>query len=137
MLRLKAERVLDILKKMKPLARTESVAKSIDKAISEVKKDLAKGSYRDWSSWLSGTFAEKASELGDLEVARYAKLPPGVSRVDAYREYLKDVGEMEARLTEARSYLSPEARKSIPPWETLDKMLKKEKLSPKEGVDCS
>ncbi|MBE9593579.1 MAG: hypothetical protein IMF19_08870, partial [Proteobacteria bacterium] len=40
--------------------------------------------------------------------------------------YFRDPGEIEARLTEYRSGLSTEQRKTIPPWESLDNMLRDE-----------
>jgi len=45
---------------------------------------------------------------------------------DAYENYMKDPGEMEARLASKRMEMTPEQRKSEPPWETLEKMLEDE-----------
>ncbi|HNS71728.1 MAG TPA: hypothetical protein PKK07_03325, partial [bacterium] len=42
---------------------------------------------------------------------------------DAYENYMKDPGEMEARLASRRMEMSAEQRKEIPPWETLDNMM--------------
>jgi hypothetical protein len=42
---------------------------------------------------------------------------------DAYENYMKDPGEMEARLASRRMEMSAKQRKEIPPWETLDNMM--------------
>lgn len=52
---------------------------------------------------------------------------------DIYKEYLKDPGEMEARLASARLNMDNKLRDATPPWETLDKMLEKEGLEIKAG----
>lgn len=44
----------------------------------------------------------------------------------AREAYLKDPGEMEARLAERRMSMSPRLRKAEYPWKTLDKMLMEE-----------
>lgn len=41
----------------------------------------------------------------------------------AFENYLKDPGEMEARLASERMEMTAEQRKSEPPWETLDTLL--------------
>jgi len=46
----------------------------------------------------------------------------------AYRKYQSLTGESEARLTEARLNMTDKQRKAEPPWETLEKMMKKEGL---------
>jgi len=43
-----------------------------------------------------------------------------------FEKYMKDPGEMESRLAEARMNMTAEQRKAEPPWETLDKMLMEE-----------
>lgn len=41
----------------------------------------------------------------------------------SFDNYMKDPGEMEARLTEKRMNMTAEQKKAEPPWETLDTML--------------
>ncbi|MBU2060180.1 MAG: hypothetical protein KKB38_20915, partial [Gammaproteobacteria bacterium] len=45
------------------------------------------------------------------------------TRETAFESYMKDPGEMEARLSEKRREMTAEKRKRIPPWETLDRLL--------------
>jgi hypothetical protein len=52
---------------------------------------------------------------------------------DPLTEYMKYPGEMEARLTTRRLDMTPKERKEIPPWETLDRMLKEESLTRESG----
>jgi hypothetical protein len=47
----------------------------------------------------------------------------------AAESYMKDPGEMEARLTEQRMNISAENKKKIPPWITLDIMLENEGIT--------
>lgn len=44
-------------------------------------------------------------------------------KTSAFENYMKDPGEMEARLASARMEMTAEKRKKTPPWETLDSML--------------
>jgi hypothetical protein len=46
----------------------------------------------------------------------------------AHERYMKDPGEMEARLSEKRREMTAEQKKAEPPWETLDTMLDSEGL---------
>jgi hypothetical protein len=67
---------------------------------------------------------KKAQSLGEGKtisdaLSRYHK-------ESAFERYMKDPGEMEARLSEYRRSLTPKQRRDIPPWETLDMMLKEE-----------
>ena len=48
---------------------------------------------------------------------------------DPHENYMKDPGEMEARLSEKRMKMTPEQRKAEPPWETLETMLIKENIN--------
>lgn len=48
--------------------------------------------------------------------------------------YMRVPGEMEARLTSYRSKLNAKQRKIIPPWDSLDQMLKEEGIIQSEGL---
>ena len=49
--------------------------------------------------------------------------------LSAFENYMKDPGEMEARLASIRMEMTPEQRKAEPPWETLETMLIRENIS--------
>jgi hypothetical protein len=51
------------------------------------------------------------------------------SKETPFENYMKDPGEMEARLASERMSMTPEQRKATPPWETLDKMLQSEEFT--------
>lgn len=50
-------------------------------------------------------------------------------KTSAFDRYMKDPGEMEARLASKRMDMTAEERKAEPPWETLDKMLSAEEFT--------
>jgi hypothetical protein len=54
--------------------------------------------------------------------------------IRAFGNYLKNPGELEARLTTKRRYMDESQRKSEAPWETLEKMTKEEFNEYSEGI---
>lgn len=62
-----------------------------------------------------------------------SKIQKGKTKYEKIINYLKDPGEMEARLTTERLEMSNKQRKEIPPWVTLDRLLKEENLSTSTG----
>ena len=66
---------------------------------------------------------ETRPDSGYYEMERVLEKHFNESATDVY---MKDPGEMEARLASKRMEMSEKERKAEPPWETLDKMLESE-----------
>ena len=130
--RKKAEvrRALYALGNMKPLAKSRVVKDLINEAIENVWHEIVGDVFiNDWPSWIVDVLARTAERYKDKEVAERASRYKEMTEYGVYREYLKDPGEMEARLAEIRMRMSEKQRKEIPPWETLDEMVRMEKLA--------
>jgi len=69
--------------------------------------------------WMEGNKNQLGLSKSDINLLKF---PTGAESI-----YLRNPGEMEARLFEHRMSISDEAIRKIPPWETLDKMTKAEK----------
>ena len=68
------------------------------------------------NSMIRGAFGGSSKE---------AEMAKGAGK-EAYSKYRKNPGEIEARLTQERIRMTPEQRKKVPPWATLDTMLMSE-----------
>jgi len=122
--KLEAKNTLRILKKIRPEAKNAEMARFIDQNIEKIEKDLSNKAYiKDWLHWMNSKFTKYAKSLGESEIASITKIPIEVSTENAFKSYLKDPGEMEARLVNKRMDMTAKERKRIPPWKTLDEML--------------
>lgn len=87
----------------------------------------------DWSNvqWFREDLIPFIKETESEALYRDVSFPMQFSGKEGYRA---DPGEMEARVTEARENLTSEEREAIPPWETLDKLLRIEGIEAGTGV---
>jgi hypothetical protein len=110
-------RTSTILSKMKKVAKDSKIIKEIDAAI-----NIWQGSNKTVSlRTLVDPIFEKAERIS---VSEYEKISEIFFGEDTpFESYMKDPGELEARLSEKRMKMTPEQRKTEPPWETLEYML--------------
>jgi len=81
-------------------------------------------------------------EMGAFEGSSYyhlrrvysREMPEGEAATRAWKEYTETPGEMEARLTSWRSWMSDKRRAHEAPWETLDMMLDLEGVGRSAGT---
>jgi hypothetical protein len=109
---------LKLLMTLRKLAKT----KEVQDTIKELEQDTKNKPYH-----IAEQAAEKASTIGaDKEAADIREALKEYTQQGGFENYMKDPGEMEARLASARMKMTPEQRKATPPWETLDNMLSAE-----------
>lgn len=118
--------LLDRLRKISNVVKSRERKDDILRTIDKVEKAIKTGqAVPNAGEWLNKTLARSLKLSGEKEAAEIADFP---IRVDPYKRYKADPGEMEARLAERRMYMSAEQRRKTPPWETLDDMLDMEGL---------
>jgi len=106
----------EIFNRLRKAAKTEEVKSLIDKAATQYdvrNKNILESAMRKMME-VSKDPHERNAIGGALR--DYINTSP-------FENYLKDPGEMEARLASERMEMTPEQRKSEPPWETLDTLL--------------
>jgi len=118
--------VRQYVEEMYDLARDQYVRRSLGELLMEMDEGTADvgntiRSIRD--------VAETSSPADAKMIAEYIAIP----KSEARKVYKTTPGEMEARLAEHRMNMSSEARKLVPPWESLDEMLYGEGLADSVG----
>jgi hypothetical protein len=105
-----------LLTKLLAAAKSEEVREIVSIAIEKYRKYEGRAPLEQFVTGIDKlTNPQEANLLGKiLEEAR---------REEAFKNYMKDPGEMEARLASKRMDMAAEERKAKPPWETLDEML--------------
>ncbi len=116
--------IMEGLSNLKKAAKSLEVKKEIEGIEAIYKVDADPKALKDRISKMMWEKVKDPKESADLY-----KAMEDFTTGKAFENYMKDPGEMEARLASARMEMTPEQRKSKPPWETLDKMLTSEGLA--------
>lgn len=120
----------DFIKQLKEVVKSESVRKKLEEIEIDAKLRYVPITHYEIISNMSE--ALNRIDKNSKEAKDILDILDKYKEKTAYKEYLKDPGEMESRVSTIRSMRSIEENLSEPPWETLDKMLEKEGL-PKEA----
>jgi anti-sigma regulatory factor (Ser/Thr protein kinase) len=116
---------MDLLLKLKSNIRDPEIAKSINEIIESYGTNRRSVNVVDELTKIK----EKAEDANNLDDAlSISNMVRERFKTDAFKEYMKDPGEMEARLASARMDMTPEQRKKNSPWETLERMIDDEGL---------
>jgi hypothetical protein len=117
------ETISDLYKRVNDLAKDPMIGKDVAKALldhNSGKRDLYQGLDNLSKQYKSNpVFISHGRTIDNIlkdSTAFYID-------TNARKRYFKTPGEMEARLNERRMRMTPEEKKAIPPWETLDTML--------------
>jgi hypothetical protein len=109
-------KIYETLSEMRDKAKNASVQLDIDNALEQLNKGKKETIYS-----ITKDIEMNAFGTGDyqtiIDLIHKHFEDTGTDR------YMKNPGEMEARLASKRMEMSAEQRKKTPPWETLDKML--------------
>ena len=117
---------IDTLTSMLEKAKTPSLRNEIASIIVETNQGWEPKDAYDLSQRLLGKGDKENLPPEDFNVV--SKGIDKIMQQSGHEAYMKDPGEMEARLASRRMNMTAEERKSTPPWETLDDMLTGEGL---------
>ena len=133
----KARLALNRIKEVYNDIKSEEVKEYAKESMKELRDQIATNNLSlDWPSWVSGEFTRYLEITGEKKAADIAKFPlffGETVRDISHKRYMKDPGEMEARLASERMDMSAKEREAKPPWETLDEMLVGEGIAVREG----
>jgi len=121
--RMLVDQTIDILKRARKLARTKEIRDYIDMSIENLRFRMRRGTIN--VPFVKHELSEmtKFIKSREPELAKVVGESLDIPQEVIYKEYLKDPGEMEARLASRRMNMTAEERRTTPPWETLDEML--------------
>lgn len=121
--------VSKIVEKLRKVSTDPKMIKEISSNLEKVRK------HRDYT--ISEALIDIENKSYMINKNEYLKIKDITSeyfRFSVRANYLKDPGEMESRLVEARMKMSAKERKAVPPWETLEQMTEMEGLGRKPGL---